>query len=320
LSDSALRRLRKSLQDPGLDPERYRLVRELGRGGMGAVYLVEDLKLPRQLALKVLDLPDPDGQLARRLQAEAQILASLEHPGIAPIHEVGQLDDGRPYYTMRYVAGQTLAQYARSPVPLSERLRVFQRVLETIAFAHAHGVLHRDLKPDNIMVGPFGEVLVMDWGLATPISNAVASAQDEVLPFDPARVATGQGKALGTPGFMAPEQQRRDDRQLDQRADIFSLGAVLQALIGVGTAGTSLPAALEAICRRAMSTDPGMRYESAQEMSQEIERFIEGRRVEAHRERFWQRGQRIYAHHKVAIWLVLAYLVVRGALLFSTGR
>jgi serine/threonine protein kinase len=172
LSDGALDRLRAGAGEPDLTGTRYRTVRRIGRGGMGAVYLAEDTTLARQVALKVLDRPDPDGHLAARLVREARVLARLEHPGIVPVHDVGALPDGRFFYTMKLVRGDRLDQHLRRGGSVQDRLRLFVRICDAVAFAHAHSVLHRDLKPENIMVGPFGEVLVMDWGVAKILGAA----------------------------------------------------------------------------------------------------------------------------------------------------
>src|SRR6266568_9186902 len=165
LSNAALERLRDAAETPDLAGTRYRLVERIARGGMGVVYAAEDERLQRRVALKVLDVPGADGDLANRLIREALVLARLEHPGIVPVHDVGTLNDGRVFYTMKFVQGQRLDQYIETVSSVTERLRLFLRICDAVAFAHAHGVLHRDLKPANIMVGSFGEVLVLDWGL-----------------------------------------------------------------------------------------------------------------------------------------------------------
>src|SRR5467141_1579084 len=166
LSDTALERLREGAEVPDLAGTRYRLLDRIARGGMGVVYAAQDENLQRRVALKVLDVPGGDGDLASRLIREARVLAALEHPGIVPVHDVGTLADGRVFYTMKFVEGQRLDKYIETVASTPDRLRIFLRTCDAVAFAHARGVLHRDLKPANIMVGPFGEVLVMDWGLA----------------------------------------------------------------------------------------------------------------------------------------------------------
>src|SRR5436853_5353984 len=166
LSDSALERLREGAEAPDLAGTRYRLLERIARGGMGVVYAAEDENLQRRVALKVLDAPGTDGDLANRLVREARVLARLEHPGIVPVHDVGTLADGRVFYTMKFVEGRRLDQHVESVASLPDRLRLFLRICDSVGFAHARGVLHRDLKPANIIVGAFGEILAMDWGLA----------------------------------------------------------------------------------------------------------------------------------------------------------
>jgi len=311
LSDDALSRLRSAASAPDLSGTRYRLLGEIGRGGMSTVFLAEDPSLGRRVALKVLDVPDETGDLAARLGREARILARLEHPGIAPVHEVGRLPDGRVYYAMKFVSGPRLDAYAASSATLAERLRLFQRILEAVAFAHDRGVLHRDLKPENIMVGPFGEVLVMDWGLAKQLE----APADPLADLPASRGHTGHGAVLGTPGYMAPEQARGEVASLDVRTDVFALGAVLLHLLGGRT-----PAPLLAICRKAMADAPAERYPSALALHADVDRYLDGRRVEAYPEGPGRKAARLYARHRIAFWLIVTYLVVRGSLLFFGGR
>jgi serine/threonine protein kinase len=195
LSDRTLDHLREVADEPDLSGTRYRLLEPVGRGGMGRVYRARDTGLDRDVALKVLHTHE--AAAADRLIAEARILARLEHPGIVPVHDAGTLPDGRVFCAMKLVRGKRLDALAREPdVDLPERLRIFQRICETVAFAHAHGVLHRDLKPQNVMVGAYGEVLVLDWGIAklTPQAQA-ATAEGDTPPesTDPES------------GFTAPE-------------------------------------------------------------------------------------------------------------------
>src|ERR1700682_3970639 len=166
LSDKAVDRLRQNANAPDLSGTRYQLLERVARGGMGVVYPARCEMVGRRVALKVLDVPVADGDLACRLNREARVLEHLEHPGIVPVHDVGTLSDGRVFYTMKFVEGQRLDKYVESVTSLPDRLRSFLRICDAVAFAHARGVLHRDLKPANVMVGAFGEVLVMDWGLA----------------------------------------------------------------------------------------------------------------------------------------------------------
>ena len=165
ISDSTLRHLQDVADLPDLSGTRYELIAPLGRGGMGRVYCVRDRELDRQVALKVLS-GLADGASVARLRMEAGVLARLEHPGIVPVHDAGVLPDGRAFYVMTLVRGSRLDELAPTIPSLPERLRLLARVTDAVAFAHAHGVVHRDLTPSNIMIGPFGQVLVMDWGTA----------------------------------------------------------------------------------------------------------------------------------------------------------
>jgi eukaryotic-like serine/threonine-protein kinase len=313
LSDSAMERLRAVADLPDLRGTRYEIVEPLGRGGMGAVYLANDRELCRQVALKVLAAPHADADAAARLQREARVIAQLEHPGIVPVHDVGTLVDGRLYYAMKLVRGRRLDAHVDAATPLAERLRIFERVCEAVAFAHAHGVVHRDLKPANVMVGAFGEVLVMDWGLAKVRGDSplpAASASGASVPGE-----TAFGTVLGTPGFMAPEQAGGDVDRIDERSDVWSLGATLRFLVG-----PSPPAPLTSIVRRATQVDPAARYASVDELRRDVARFLAHERVLAHPESALVRVGRVASKYRVAIVLILAYLVVRALVLVFLGR
>ena len=330
LSDGAIERLRAVGTEIDLSSTKYRLVEAIGRGGMGTVYRVEDPTLGRQVALKVLDAPDRDGELAARLVQEARVLARLEHPGIVPVYDVGELPDGRVFYTMQLVRGDRLDRWARSGVSLPQRLFLFRRLCEAVGFAHAHRVLHRDLKPANIMVGAFGEVLVMDWGVAKilpqrdepPSEHAHADAVADTLNVRAPGVAptTQHGAILGTPGYMAPEQARGEVASLDERADVHALGAVLGWLVEPGPESAGRPAApraLRAVVRKAMHFDPRERYATARELANEIDRFLAGRPVSAHPDNVFTGAGRFLWRHRVAVILLLAYAVVRAVVLVS---
>jgi eukaryotic-like serine/threonine-protein kinase len=228
LSDAAVARLRAAAATPEPGPDRYAIVEPIGQGGMGTVYLATDTMLGRDVAIKVPNVSSSE-ELERRLQVEARVLASLEHPGIVPIHDAGRLADGRVFYVMKRVHGRTLQAYLADRPAMAERLRVFERICEPVAFAHARGFIHRDLKPENIMVGAFGEVMVMDWGVAKLLAAGAEAPPDTADPADPG--ATRPGTIAGTPGFMAPEQSDGGAAGIDERADVYGLGALLCFLL-----------------------------------------------------------------------------------------
>jgi serine/threonine-protein kinase len=216
---------------------------EIGRGGMGAVLVGRDPALDRPLAVKVL-LAERcgDAGLEQRFLEEARICGRLQHPGVVPVYDVGRLDDGRPFFAMKLVKGRTLAQLlaerAGPADDLPRFLAVFEQVCQAVGYAHSRGVIHRDLKPTNVMVGEFGEVQVMDWGLAKVVAGG-PPAPPAAAPPSPAASTifaprasdpdcrTQAGSVLGTPAYMAPEQARGENDALDARSDVFGLGAVL---------------------------------------------------------------------------------------------
>ena len=322
LANAAVDRLTAVLHEPDLGGTKYRLLREAGAGGMGTVWEAEDVELGRRVALKVLDVPDPRGELARRLSFEARILARLEHPGIVPVHDVGTLPDGRPFYAMKLVQGERLDEHLARVPALTDRLRLFLRICEPLAFAHAQGVLHRDVKPENVMVGPFGEVLVMDWGIARSADEVAPPTEEEQAPIGPSPSRPGRltasGTVLGTPGYMAPEQERGDVTSLDARADVHALGALLRTM--AQGASPRLDRRLAAICAKATAPAREDRYRDVTSLAADVARFIDGAPVEAYRERPWETAWRLLVKHRVAVILVLTYLAARALVLVVYRR
>ncbi|MFN0241863.1 MAG: serine/threonine-protein kinase [Planctomycetota bacterium] len=323
LSDAALSHLRRLPDEPAFASDRYRVRQEIGRGGMGVVYLAEDLELGRDVAIKIVNDAARSGAIADRLRAEARILARLEHAGIVPVYDAGTLADGRAFYAMKYVAGERLDEFARRTHTTDEKLRVFARICEAVAAAHAQGVVHRDLKPENVRVGTFGEVLVLDFGVAKSLHgddvHAGAPAPHAAAP------ATQHGTVIGTPGYMPPEQARGDVAAIDERADVFALGAILAFLL-LGSPerpdpARSLPRALRAIIGKAMSAVRDDRYRNARELLDEVHRYASKLPVSAYREGFGPRIVRFAGRYQTAIVLVLTYLVLRVAfLLFWSSK
>jgi serine/threonine-protein kinase len=324
LSDAALRRLRDAADTPDLTGTKYEIVERLGQGGMGTVYRAHDRELRRDVALKVIRLPEAFPDIATRMLREAHTLARLEHPGIVPIHDVGTLSDGRTFYAMKLVRGAPLD--ALPPAPPAERFRIIERLCEAVAFAHAHGVIHRDLKPQNVMVGPFGEVLVMDWGVAKLTDDAAESLGAPHAAEGSRSPTTGHGVVLGTPGYMAPEQAAGAAALVDARADVYAIGAILRDLCTAeATApGTNrpadLPRPLRAIIARAMADDPGNRYADATALARDVAAFAAGDSVSAYRENLVERGRRLAGRYRTPILLVLAYLLMRITLLATVDR
>jgi len=284
LPDRALDHLRDVTEVPDFSDTRYQLEEEIGRGGMGVVYGAWDTQLERRVALKVMDA----GYV---INQEAKLLAQLEHPGIAPVYDAGTLPDGRVYYAMRLIQGCRLDEFLRHEPALPARLRLFEKICEAVAFAHNRGVIHCDLKPQNIMVGEFGEVFVVDWGVARAVDAAP-------LP------------TAGTPQYMAPEQSS-PGRPLDARADIFALGRILRDLMT-----NPIPRPLAAIARKASAEDPADRFADVQQLAADVGRFLDGLAVMAYRDTVPERLARFWRQNQVLLLLLGTYLAVKLLLYF----
>jgi serine/threonine protein kinase len=321
LSDRTLEHLQEVADWPDLSATRYEALSVLGRGGMATVYLARDRELLREVAIKVLKDPAPAKGAVERLRREARILAGLEHPGLVPVHDVGELPDGRVFYVMRRVRGQRLDHHLREVSSVPARLRVFERVCDAVAFAHSKGVIHRDLKPENVMIGPFGEVLVLDFGVAKLRGDAVAVTEATGPTAGP---DTAHGTVVGTPGFMSPEQAR--GLSVDARADVYALGTILHLMLtdrlpesGAAKAAR-IPRPLAAILGKALAPEPDRRYPDARAMGEDVSRFLSGLRVAAHREGPIERLARVAVKYKTPLALIAAYMVMRIVLILVTGR
>lgn len=229
-----------SEQPAALPSQRYQISRQLAKGGMGEVYLALDHQLQRHVALKVMT-PEiaANADLSSRFTQEALVLGRLDHPHIVPIHDLGVDDQGRNYYAMKFVRGTTLKEVLHGlrqgqastveRYPLARLLDIFGKTCDAVAYAHSKGIIHRDLKPANIMLGEFGEVLVMDWGIAKILNQPEHIPETDPAP--PTSEGTRYGTIMGTPSFMAPEQAEGRLDAINERTDIYSLGSILYNIL-----------------------------------------------------------------------------------------
>jgi tetratricopeptide (TPR) repeat protein len=317
-----------------VDPAHYVVAREIARGGMGRVLAARDRRLGRDVALKEIIADKPN--LARRFEREARITARLQHPSIISVLEAGVWPSGEPFYAMRLVSGRSLEEAIEAAKTFEARLALLPNVLavaDAMAYAHGQHVIHRDLKPRNIVVGEFGETVVIDWGLAKELGSP--SLDSQPLPISSGSSAVGEttaGELLGTPSYMPPEQAIGD--AVDERADVYAIGAILYHLLGGAAAyggGTNAeiiaslhvgpprpirelapqtPDELVAIIERAMARVAAARYPTARELADDLRRFQTGQLVGAHRYSPRQLLRRWLRRHRTAIAAVAAAGVV----------
>jgi tetratricopeptide (TPR) repeat protein/tRNA A-37 threonylcarbamoyl transferase component Bud32 len=330
---------------------RYVVAKFHARGGMGEVWICHDSHLGRDVAVKRLS---SSGTVAKqRFLAEAHVTGQLEHPGIVPVHDLGQDEDGRPFYVMKFVRGRSLKQaiqdyYAKPPrgelppqLQWRRLLEVFVDVCHAVAYAHSRGVLHRDLKPDNVMLGAYGETILLDWGLAktrgeqTPITATSTSVHTSASATN-----TEAGSIIGSPLYMPPEMAEGRINDTDERTDIYLLGATLYEILTgrtpregksfddllsmARTASVvpprhlrSVPKALNAICLKAMSHEKDDRYASAMDLAGDMQRYMADEPVSAYREGVIVRTWRWAKRHQVALKRV-AILAILGIAAWAT--
>ena len=347
------------------DGQRFRVLRPHARGGLGAVFVALDGELNREVALKqILDHHADDPTSRQRFLIEAEVTGRLEHPGIVPVYGLGTYADGRPYYAMRFIRGDSLTeavgrfhaddslneQPGRRCLELRKLLRRFMDVCNAIDYAHSRGVLHRDIKPGNIIVGEHGETLVVDWGLAKTTGKSEPDAVERTLVPSSASgsAETLPGSALGTPAYMSPEQARGDLEQLGPCSDVYSLGATLYCLLTgkppqVGNdisevlrkaqraeftpprqIDPAIDKALEAVCLKAMALKPEDRYASSRALAEDVERWMADEPVSAWAEPWMQKLLRWLNRHRTGVTgpaaAVLAGLVGLSAVLAVQTR
>ncbi|MBL8913848.1 MAG: serine/threonine protein kinase [Archangium sp.] len=310
---------------------RYRLVEEHGRGGLGRVWKAYDTQLDRIVALKQSLHQDP--RALERFEREAKVSAKLQHPSIVPVYDAGLASDGTPWFVMKLVSGETLKSATDRAGSLEARLRLVphvERVAEAMAYAHREGVLHRDLKPDNVLVGDFGEVYVIDWGIAravgapadgtqmSPIASALVSPRGEAF--------TRAGAVLGTPNYMAPEQA--SGGLVDERTDVFAMGAMLHEVVtgrpltdARALEESGAPGELMAVIRRAVDPAPGQRYQTMQVFREELESWLAGRRVSAYGYGVGELVARWLRKHRAAVTVsVLALMTIAVVGVYAVRR
>jgi tetratricopeptide (TPR) repeat protein/tRNA A-37 threonylcarbamoyl transferase component Bud32 len=343
--------------------ERFTVLRVHAVGGVGRISIAHDAQLQREVVLKEIQeefLEDQEN--LNRFVVEAQITGRLEHPGVAPVYSLGAFPDGRPYYVMRFIRGRSLSHaiehfhrmYGSSDssqkiIEMRKLLRHFLDACNTIEYAHNRGVIHRDIKPDNIMLGRYGETIVVDWGLAKPLDETDRSLSPEPATIGAIRRCsladtseTQAGVVIGTPEYMSPEQAEGVQPRVGPASDVYSLGATLYSILtgrapiagndvgevlrrvrtgnypGARAVDSAIPVHLEAICRMAMALKPEDRYASPRRLADDVERWMADQPVAAYPESLRERGLRWARRHRawanaLAVTVLVLALTASGA-------
>lgn len=325
--------------------DRYDIQEEIGRGGGGIVFLAWDKQLEREVVIKKILDPSSNAAISR-FQREAKITATLVHPGIVSVHELGiEPDSGCPFYAMQKITGQTLDQVLLSRRSESksskqdvdqELLRSYVQICRIVGFAHSQRIIHRDLKPSNLCIGGFGDVFVLDWGIAKRLSGKITEdeigSDDETEPVitqKPVCDLTRTGDSLGTISYMSPELAAGKTDEVDERTDVFALGIILYEIVAgihpfrcptpeetrqhilrsefipLRKRRRSIPRQLEAICNKALSIDPQGRYANASELAEDLDHFVMQGKVAAYNETWFERLDRLANRHRPWFWAVL---------------
>jgi serine/threonine-protein kinase len=356
-----------SASSPTAAGARFQILRPHARGGLGAVYVARDGELNREVALKEIRRSHAgDAGSRARFLREAEITGGLEHPGIVPVYGMGQHADGRPFYAMRFIRGESLkeaiARFHAADGPdrpaterALERRRLLRRLIDVcnaVAYAHSRGIVHRDLKPANIMLGPYGETLVVDWGLAKiidPVNGTEEESGTAASPTAGGSTLTRSGTVLGTPAFMSPEQAEGRYEQVGPASDVYSLGATLYTILtgqapfaGYCDEGRDrttrakfapprairpdVSRALEAACLKAMAASSADRYSSARALADDLERWLADEPVSALPERWstglarWMRRHRTWALAIASSLLIVTAVATAAAVLIDQAR
>jgi serine/threonine-protein kinase len=335
---------------------RYTLGDKLGEGGMGIVHACRDRRIGRDVALKMVRAEHSTrADLVGRFLREACVQGQLEHPAIVPVYDLARDPDGNVYFTMKRVRGATFEEifsalregnaHAQKQFSRRKLLTAFASICQALHFAHARGVIHRDLKPGNVMLGDFGEVYLLDWGLAKLHGTPELAAAPDASSASPAGTRSLHGATMGTPGYMAPEQVRGE--AVDARADVYALGALLFELLALeplhptGTRDAAfsstlfgpdarpsvraprleLPPELDAICVRATALDPRDRFATAKEVVEAVEQFLDGDRdLQIRRERAADHARFASEHAEHALAAGPGATEARGRALRDAGR